>query len=116
MLEWLKRHAWKACKRQKCFAGSNPALSAELTGQYRTVSRQVPQIQRFVGLFYPLVSALKYIFSPLKDKVRNLTRTPDKQKWKGGTDCPKLAKSCRYLACLHRTHFYIITIVLQLKK
>lgn len=27
MLEWLKRHAWKACKRQKCFAGSNPALS-----------------------------------------------------------------------------------------
>ena len=29
MLEWLKRHAWKACKRQKRFAGSNPALSAE---------------------------------------------------------------------------------------
>ena len=29
MLEWLKRHAWKACKRQKCFAGSNPALSAK---------------------------------------------------------------------------------------
>ena len=31
--------------------GSNPSLSAELTGQNRTVSRQVPQIQRFVGLF-----------------------------------------------------------------
>ena len=44
-------------------------------------------------------------FSPLKDKVCNLTRTPDKQKRKGGTECPKLAKSCRYLACLHRTHF-----------
>lgn len=29
MLEWLKRHAWKACIRQKCIAGSNPALSAE---------------------------------------------------------------------------------------
>ena len=29
MLEWLKRHAWKACKRQKRFAGSNPALSAD---------------------------------------------------------------------------------------
>jgi len=28
--------------------------------------------------FYFLVSALKYIFSPLKDKVSNLTRTPDK--------------------------------------
>ena len=25
--------------------GSNPSLSAELTGQNRTVSRQVPQIQ-----------------------------------------------------------------------
>ncbi len=30
MLEWLKRHAWKVCKRQKCFMGSNPILSAEL--------------------------------------------------------------------------------------
>ena len=29
MLEWLKRHAWKACKPLKGFAGSNPALSAE---------------------------------------------------------------------------------------
>ena len=28
MLEWLKRHAWKACKLLKGFAGSNPALSA----------------------------------------------------------------------------------------
>ena len=29
MLEWLKRHAWKACKRQKRFGGSNPPLSAD---------------------------------------------------------------------------------------
>ena len=28
MLEWLKRHAWKACNRQKRFGGSNPPLSA----------------------------------------------------------------------------------------
>ena len=28
VLEWLKRHAWKACNRQKRFAGSNPVLSA----------------------------------------------------------------------------------------
>ena len=28
MLEWLKRHAWKACNRQNRFAGSNPVLSA----------------------------------------------------------------------------------------
>ena len=45
MLEWLKRHAWKACIPLKGIRGSNPRLSAELTGQYRTVSRQVPQIQ-----------------------------------------------------------------------
>ena len=29
MLEWLKRHAWKACIRQKRIGGSNPALSAK---------------------------------------------------------------------------------------
>ena len=26
--EWLKAHAWKACKPQKGFEGSNPSLSA----------------------------------------------------------------------------------------
>ena len=31
MLEWLKRHAWKACNRQNRFAGSNPVLSAPHT-------------------------------------------------------------------------------------
>ena len=30
MLEWLKRHAWKACIRQKCIRGSNPRLSADM--------------------------------------------------------------------------------------
>ena len=29
MLEWLKRHAWKACIRQKRIGGSNPPLSAQ---------------------------------------------------------------------------------------
>ena len=33
MLEWLKRHAWKACIRQKCIRGSNPCLSAKRAGQ-----------------------------------------------------------------------------------
>ena len=28
MLEWLKRHAWKACSRLKRLTGSNPVLSA----------------------------------------------------------------------------------------
>ena len=30
MLEWLKRHAWKACVPQKGIASSNLALSAEI--------------------------------------------------------------------------------------
>ena len=29
MAEWSKAHAWKVCKRQKRFMGSNPILSAE---------------------------------------------------------------------------------------
>ena len=31
MLEWLKRHAWKACIRQKRIGGSNPPLSAKIS-------------------------------------------------------------------------------------
>ena len=30
MLEWLKRHVWKACDRPKRFQGSNPCLSAQI--------------------------------------------------------------------------------------
>ena len=30
VLEWLKRHAWKACRRQKRHGGSNPPLSANV--------------------------------------------------------------------------------------
>ena len=29
MLEWLKRHAWKACIRQKRIGGSNPPYYAK---------------------------------------------------------------------------------------
>ncbi len=35
VLEWLKRHAWKACSRQNWLAGSNPVLSAGRTGSKR---------------------------------------------------------------------------------
>ena len=37
--------------RENRLTSSETSLSAELTGQNRTESRQVPQIQRFVGLF-----------------------------------------------------------------
>ena len=30
VLEWLKRHAWKACIPQKGIRGSNPRLSAKV--------------------------------------------------------------------------------------
>ena len=47
MLEWLKRHAWKACNRQKRFGGSNPPLSAEylfsLIGLLSTVQTAIAQ-------------------------------------------------------------------------
>ena len=37
VLEWLKRHAWKACIRQKRIGGSNPPLSAKV---YRPASNE----------------------------------------------------------------------------
>jgi len=37
--------------RENRLTSSETSLSAELTGQNRTESRQVPQIQRFVELF-----------------------------------------------------------------
>ena len=33
VLEWLKRHAWKACNRRNRFAGSNPVLSADCSSE-----------------------------------------------------------------------------------
>ena len=41
MLEWLKRHAWKACKRQKRFGGSNPPLSAT-NAENQQIAKQTP--------------------------------------------------------------------------
>ena len=41
MLEWLKRHAWKACIRQKRIAGSNPALSAT-NAENQQIVKQTP--------------------------------------------------------------------------
>ena len=46
MLEWLKRHAWKACKRQKRFGGSNPPLSAE----YVVIMKRLIILFSLIGL------------------------------------------------------------------
>ena len=74
MLEWLKRHAWKACKPLKGFAGSNPAFSAEPTGQNRTVSGQKPTNQRFVGFFITYKSCFQDNKRTIKDIVSLLNR------------------------------------------
>ncbi len=41
MLEWLKRHAWKACILLKGIRGSNPRLSAERQRRMTEKLRQV---------------------------------------------------------------------------
>ena len=41
MLEWLKRHAWKACIRLKRIGGSNPPLSAT-NAENQQIAKQTP--------------------------------------------------------------------------
>ena len=41
VLEWLKRHAWKACIPQKGIRGSNPRLSAINVGNQQ-ITKQTP--------------------------------------------------------------------------
>ena len=48
MLEWLKRHAWKACIRQKRIASSNLAHSAEVLN-YGLL--KIPQAEMPAGFF-----------------------------------------------------------------
>ena len=48
MLEWLKRHAWKACIRQKRIASSNLAHSAKRNADYQM--QDSPENQRFLFL------------------------------------------------------------------
>lgn len=52
----------------------SPLNVPDKTGQQTDKSHKFNDLWDF---FYPRMSALKYTFSPLKDKVRNLTRTPD---------------------------------------
>ena len=49
VLEWLKRHAWKACSRQNWLAGSNPVLSAGKTGSKRHKAN--PVLSAGIGIF-----------------------------------------------------------------
>ena len=66
MLEWLKRHVWKACDRPKRFQGSNPCLSAQYNPQDRCRAvrcditvQQLPMHQKsFLHLFCAALLAL----------------------------------------------------------
>ena len=49
MLEWLKRHAWKACKPLKGFAGSNPALSA-MGIYHEQINNKIKNKKRIINL------------------------------------------------------------------
>ena len=55
VLEWLKRHAWKACKPLKGFVGSNPILSAFY--MIRTMKKNTV-IARFAILIFMIVSSM----------------------------------------------------------
>ena len=50
MLEWLKRHAWKVCKRQKRFQGSNPCPSAKIYKNQTLLFRQ--KNKEFFSFFF----------------------------------------------------------------
>ena len=55
VLEWLKRHAWKACNRQNRFGGSNPPLSAFLVMKDM---KKNTVIARFAILIFMIASSL----------------------------------------------------------
>ena len=55
VLEWLKRHAWKACNRQNRFGGSNPPLSAFLV--MKDMNKNTV-IARFAILIFMIASSL----------------------------------------------------------
>ena len=62
MLEWLKRHAWKACIRQKRISGSNPDLSA------RQGEGSRPKGRLFCAGPEPKESSLSYSSGPAQNK------------------------------------------------
>ena len=57
-----------------CTGGSNPSLSAELTGQKWSVNGQKATNQRFVAFFIARKSSFQDFKSTVKDKVSLLNR------------------------------------------
>ena len=65
VLEWLKRHAWKACSRQNWLAGSNPVLSAGRTGSKRHKANPVLSAGRTGSIFMKRLTILITLISLL---------------------------------------------------
>ena len=57
VLEWLKRHAWKACIPLKGIGGSNPPLSAYTYIIYKVYMKKNPFIARLAILTFTLVAS-----------------------------------------------------------
>ena len=56
--EWLKEHAWKACKRQKRFEGSNPffsttKLKAPRSGAFLFIGQAKPRLSEGLKIKKP---------------------------------------------------------------
>ena len=73
MLEWLKRHAWKACNRQNRFAGSNPVLSASF------ISVQLSPCRRRVVFFCILYSCCPTPPEGAVDNAKLTARCPHRR-------------------------------------
>ena len=66
VLEWLKRHAWKACNRRNRFVGSNPILSAENRNPQKAgFFFYCPPIRAFLNLYCCGIQDL-CLFLPMK--------------------------------------------------
>ena len=50
MLEWLKRHAWKACNHQKWFPSSNLGHSAKKKIDYQSFNVTTPNLLPVIGI------------------------------------------------------------------
>ena len=58
VLEWLKRHAWKACNRQNRFGGSNPPLSAYIYNKVYMIMKKNTAIARFAIFIFTVICSL----------------------------------------------------------
>ena len=88
VLEWLKRHAWKACIRQKRIGGSNPPHSAPNTA--------LTFIK--VGAFFIPVSRFPLFLACSMGGIDGTT---------GTTECRLALAAHRRRLCLHRDCLHV---------